>query len=518
MKNRCLSLEFIVVLISTLCCTPALFAQGGKASKAKPTTSIASSVSPNKNAKNDSAIYGTYLTQDGRLRLGRDGKFSHLNSKEALTLQGTFKVFENTVNLISNTGKKFQLAIINNKVYPELSEGGGCTSFPIFKVKDGFNIYFKNAHTNLEMKDDGTFIYKYALRYYTQEKKWAIIMWGEGPYFEKYLNKHILQSPDRVFIRNGNNPSNMPKPQVVPGRYRTIPKCHVGQCFELKSLEGDVAEIHGIIDSIGLQPVTPDLVEAFGGSLLIRDCQDDETMAREKIPGSVEESGPIESVPTTANSNNVEAPSLEEQAPGIAFISERFQDKRLSSAWAVGGRSVELSAGVLKVLAQKTDGGGYARLAFDLPPSPITIARKALIHYGNDKAMPKLTLTYKDSSGAEHFIFTICYGNLQYQDATNRQVIGTFLAPGDSNPLSAATRNLTTAGPAVIWDNWFSERIVYDSTLGLVRYQREGTEAIIARTPKLPAGTRVALGIDAWGWWTGHSHSTSDLVVSAPSH
>jgi len=518
MNNRYLSGAFIVMLLSSIGWPQILSAQGKKASTTQPSSSSASSVSPQKNARTDSTIYGAYLTPNGRLKLGQDGKFTYWNSKEVLTLYGVFKISESMINFTASNGKRFQLAIANGKVYPEQGEGGGCSSAPVIKGKDGFNIYFKNAHTTLEMKNDRTFNYKYSLSYHTQEKKWAIIMWGEGPYFEKYLNKFILQSPDSVFVKNGDDFSRMPKPQQVLGKYRPIPDCHNGQCFELKSLEGDIDFIHSIIDSQTLQPVPRDMDPIFGWGTYIKDCQDDASITPRKISSSVEPPSLAEPALNSPISSTVESPSLAEQVPGIPFISERFQDKRLSSAWVTGGRSVEVSGGVLKVIAQKTDGGGYARLSFDLPSSPITISRKALLHYGNDKAMPKFSLAYKDPSGAEHFVFTVCYGNLQYQDATNRPVDGTFLAPGDSNPLNATTRSLTTAGPAVIWDSWFSERIVYDSTLGVVRYQRGDTEAIVVRTPKLPAGSHVALVIDAWGWWTGHSHSMSDLVVSAASH
>ena len=74
---------------------------------------------------------------------------------------------------------------------------------------------------------------------------------------------------------------------------------------------------------------------------------------------------------------------------------------------------------------------------------------------------------------------------------------------------------MTSAFP-VLWDTWFSEKIIYSPTTGYLQYFVNGqqfTNYFIGIMPPTNNPT-LQLGFRAWGWFTGHEQLFSNLVVS----
>lgn len=198
-----------------------------------------------------------------------------------------------------------------------------------------------------------------------------------------------------------------------------------------------------------------------------------------------------------------------------ALFSDNFNDGVIRSDWTVEGNTVFEADGALKIVTNQTDGGGYISSApLLLPQGTLSLTRKVKLHYGNRYAMPSFSISYRDSANILNHIYTVFYGNMSYQSGYYLSVYGTFLGVGNSNPHISTSRSMTVAGPPVIWDAWFEEKITYNQATGEVRYSRNGLEEIVGFAPRLPAGTPVHIRMNAWGWYTGHSHFVEDLVLT----
>ncbi|HRB28764.1 MAG TPA: hypothetical protein PK517_01145 [Nitrosomonas sp.] len=198
------------------------------------------------------------------------------------------------------------------------------------------------------------------------------------------------------------------------------------------------------------------------------------------------------------------------------LLSDNFDDGILSSNWSFTGDTVREEDGILKILTNQTDNGGVlSSTPFKLPEGVLTLTRKVKLHYGNEFAMPWISLSYRDGLNALNNLFSIYYGQMSYNGAPHQSVYGTFLAPGNSSPHSRESGGMTVKGSKpVLWNEWFDETITYDRSTGKVRYSGNGME-IEGTAPILPAETPVWLMISAWGWYTGHSHFMDDLEVSS---
>lgn len=206
------------------------------------------------------------------------------------------------------------------------------------------------------------------------------------------------------------------------------------------------------------------------------------------------------------------------KAESVLFADD-FNDNSISvTDWTISGNTVIEEDGILKILTTQTDNGGQvSSTPFNLPAGVLTLTRKAKLHSANSYTMPWISLSYRDDSNVVHNVFSLYYGNMSYNGGVHQSVYGTFLALGDANPHYSPSRDMTIAGPAVLWDLWFDERITYDRTTGEVRYLRNGSDEIIGFAPIIPAGTPVWLTANAWGWFTGHSHHIDDLKIWSSS-
>ena len=175
------------------------------------------------------------------------------------------------------------------------------------------------------------------------------------------------------------------------------------------------------------------------------------------------------------------------------LLSDNFNDGILSSNWSFTGDAVREEDGVLKILTNQTDNGGVvSSTPFKLPEGVLTLTRKVKLHYGNEFAMPWISLSYRDESNALNNLFSIYYGRMSYNGAPHQSVYGTFFAPGNSSPHSRESGGMTVKSPfPVLWDEWVSEKITYDRSTGKVRYFRNETLEIEGTAPILPAETPV---------------------------
>jgi YD repeat-containing protein len=199
------------------------------------------------------------------------------------------------------------------------------------------------------------------------------------------------------------------------------------------------------------------------------------------------------------------------------LLSDDFNDGTIDTAkWTAMGNTVQEQDGYLKLLTNQTDAGGkvYSN-TFSMPANGLTLTRKARVHYSNTYSIPSIRIGYKDEANQEMTVFSILYGNMSYDAGVQHSVHGTFLGLGQGNPHDDNLRYLTVEGPSVLWDTWFDEKITYDRQSGLVRYFRNGVEAISGTAPVMPSGASVYVTMNGWGWYTGHWHHCDDLLIKS---
>jgi hypothetical protein len=167
-----------------------------------------------------------------------------------------------------------------------------------------------------------------------------------------------------------------------------------------------------------------------------------------------------------------------------------------------------------------TDAGGLLT-SLPIPINPtgdITITRNVLVHYANDNYVGDICMEFGNAPWAAVF-----YANATYNGTGDVPRYGTYIGQNCGTPdgahfnciSSSYTTNMTPAFP-VLWDTWFSEKIIYSPTTGYLQYFVNGqqfTNYFIGIMPPTNNPT-LQLGFRAWGWFTGHEQLFSNLVVS----
>jgi YD repeat-containing protein len=188
--------------------------------------------------------------------------------------------------------------------------------------------------------------------------------------------------------------------------------------------------------------------------------------------------------------------------------------------WTTSGSTVTESGGMMQVLTTVTDGGG---LLTSLPipinsTGDITISRNVLVHYANANYVGDICMEFGNTPWAAVF-----YANATYSGTGDEPRYGTFIGRNTDVPAGAHFNCIeighnadTSAAFPVLWDTWFSEKIIYSPTTGYLQYFVNGqqfTNYFIGIMPPTNNPT-LQLGFRAWGWNTGHEELFSNLVVS----
>ena len=188
--------------------------------------------------------------------------------------------------------------------------------------------------------------------------------------------------------------------------------------------------------------------------------------------------------------------------------------------WTTSGSTVVESGGMMQVLTTVTDAGGLLT-SLPIPINPtgdITITRNVLVHYANNNYVGDICMKFGPTPWAAVF-----YANATYSGTGDEPRYGTYIGRNTDIPAGAHFNCIeighnadTSAAFPVLWDTWFSEKIIYSPTTGYLQYFVNGqqfTNYFIGIMPPTNNPT-LQLGFRAWGWNTGHEELFSNLVVS----
>ena len=205
--------------------------------------------------------------------------------------------------------------------------------------------------------------------------------------------------------------------------------------------------------------------------------------------------------------------------PYIFF--DGFDDNAVdTNKWTPSGNTVTEANQMMQVLTTVTDGGG-ALVSVPVPMSPVgdvTITRRVFVHYANDNFVGSIAMRFGNLPLA-----AVLYGDASYSDATYMPRYGTFMGKNVAQldyanislVLRANQANISAAYP-VLWDTWFSEKLIYSPTTGILHYyvnEQEVTDYFIGIMPTT-ANPTIQFGFRAWGWWTGHEELFGDFLVT----
>jgi hypothetical protein len=202
------------------------------------------------------------------------------------------------------------------------------------------------------------------------------------------------------------------------------------------------------------------------------------------------------------------------------LFSDDFNDNAVDTAkWATLGTSVTESGGIFKVDQAAANAGGTAlsRAIIINPYAPITVQRKATVHYANNNFDGVFALHFGDTSNVTSWNdskISVVVSHANYNSTTDdtAPANGFYLGryPARFPPSSAATTS-------AIWDTEFVEKIVYNPVSGLAELYINGVQKATINLGALPAGARyLKVYLDAWGLNTGHYNYSDDLTVSQP--
>ena len=202
------------------------------------------------------------------------------------------------------------------------------------------------------------------------------------------------------------------------------------------------------------------------------------------------------------------------------LFSDDFNDNTVDTAkWATQGTSVTESGGIFKVDQAAANAGGTAlsRAIIVNPYAPITVQRKATVHYANNNFDGVFALHFGDTPNVTSWndskiSVVVSHANYNSTTVDTAPANGFYLGryPARFTPSSAATTS-------AIWDTEFVEKIVYNPVSGLAELYINGVQKATINLGALPAGARyLKVYLDAWGLNTGHYNYSDDLTVSQP--
>ena len=210
-------------------------------------------------------------------------------------------------------------------------------------------------------------------------------------------------------------------------------------------------------------------------------------------------------VPWGANSTNGPVTNV--------VFSDNFTGNSIDTTkWTTSGNTVLQTNQTMEILTTVTDAGGsLTSVPFPVNSTgKITISRQVFVHYGYPDFEGEFTMTIGSLP------FSVRYANMTYSGSGFQPCYGFILTRNNARP--DVTSNQGDVGPAFtpLWDTWFTEKVTYDPTTGIMDYFTNNVSAGTYNVGALPQtnSPTATLFFSAWGWYTGHQQLMQNLVVS----
>lgn len=202
------------------------------------------------------------------------------------------------------------------------------------------------------------------------------------------------------------------------------------------------------------------------------------------------------------------------QSRNATIFSDNFNSGRISSRdWTYSGSSVTTEGGVMKVATAVTDRGGSLESQWiDVPAQgTLIISRRTKVQYGNEYFAGVFSVAFES---APQLSFGVSYSNYKYDQDGYCSRFGFFFFRKGAIPHECkAPEDVIKIDP--IWNEWFDEKIVFYFRDRVAEYSINGTPvATFSINVPLTEQTKVKLKFNAWGWYTGHTQSFDNLVLT----
>ncbi|MBF0547741.1 MAG: hypothetical protein HQM08_25100 [Candidatus Riflebacteria bacterium] len=184
--------------------------------------------------------------------------------------------------------------------------------------------------------------------------------------------------------------------------------------------------------------------------------------------------------------------------------------------------AVVVRDGKLKLTADKTDHVGvvYSRPIAIPKGAKIKFSRRMFVHAASRKfggvieffGVPQGKPSAEKPPIQEH-LFGVTYNNFDYEADWN-----CFALITGANFPKGPGKHQGGQAPftAPLWDNWFTEEIVYDGSTGETVYSMNGQEKMRVTGSRLEQPC-IKLMMHPYGWGTGHFMEISDLSITLVS-
>ena len=202
---------------------------------------------------------------------------------------------------------------------------------------------------------------------------------------------------------------------------------------------------------------------------------------------------------------------------GTVIFNDDFNDGVIDTEkWpTVSSNGVYENEGMLKTIRDVTDQGGdvTSKLIDISDQNAIVIERRVKIHYANEYYDGKLGF-YIENAG--DYTFGISYANYSYESGNECAKFGFFIFRNNANSHTDADQVDVSARIEPVWDEWFDEKIIYHPSSGILEYFINGIKQIEYNVGIIPTLSqyRFKLGINNWGWETGHYQYTDYFRIS----
>ncbi len=200
-----------------------------------------------------------------------------------------------------------------------------------------------------------------------------------------------------------------------------------------------------------------------------------------------------------------------------ALLEDDFDDGVVDvGKWEAYGNSVYERNGILEAWTDVTDdGGGVYSVWLDFDPEkPVEVKRDIYLHPGNNRFIGRLQVLVEGATG---FTFGVSHANMDYFSETWVEKKGTYLfRSGGGGHKNTSLANQSESIEAV-WDQWFTEKLVYDPGTGMLRYYIDNElrlEYDVGLIPELET-YRMRVDTEPWGWYTGHYQYMDNFSISA---
>jgi hypothetical protein len=199
------------------------------------------------------------------------------------------------------------------------------------------------------------------------------------------------------------------------------------------------------------------------------------------------------------------------------LFSDNFDDNSINlSKWTFSGNSVQEISGYMRIGKDQTDQGGNL-YSIPVPISPsgdITISRNVKVHHANEFFHGDMTIQFAGLP-----VVGIYYA--YYQWAGNpfygwEDRIGTYISRNSVGFIDASS-DANIAGPfPVIWDSWFSEKVIYSPGSGNLALWINNALVANYNVGIMPPTNNptIRFTFGSWGWYTGHEHDIDNFLVT----